>query len=76
MKIVTFQENGQWVAQCLEYDICAQGTSEADAIYWMFDCLSKQIILDIESQEEPLKNIPPAPDSYRSMIDTRIITLK
>jgi hypothetical protein len=55
-----------WVAQCLEYDVTAQGDSIASAQENFKKAFFGQIIADISVGKEPLDGIAQAPRFYWS----------
>lgn len=71
IRVVVFQDNGMWVAQCLEHDIGAQADS--------LDTLSErlEIVLKVELKEsmehhgKPFHNIAAAPDRFFRMWERR-----
>ena len=64
MRFVAFWDDGQWVAQGLEHDICVQASS--------LDELHKRIAATVDAERdfamskgiEPFANIGPAPQYY------------
>lgn len=64
MNILLLKENGQWVAQCLQYDLAAQGPTIPEALE-NFECvLCGHVALDLEAGEDPLFDLDPAPNFY------------
>lgn len=67
VRVVVFKDAGAWVAQCLEYDICAQASS-IDALR---DRLAATIELELEESLErtgtPFGGIDPAPQRFFQM---------
>lgn len=57
-------EGDIYAAQCLEYDICAQGKTPAEAIDAFRRTMRGQIILDKVHGKEPLADAQPAPFPY------------
>jgi hypothetical protein len=56
---VAFEEDGQWVVQGLERDICAQGETEQDAMDRFL------LAVRLEKQEPGgIERIPPAPEGF------------
>jgi hypothetical protein len=57
-------EVGSYVAQCLEYDIAAQGKSPVEALdNWRLTAMG-QVALDKRAGKEPLVALPCAPIFY------------
>jgi hypothetical protein len=71
IRVVVFHDEGQWVAQCLEYDIGAQ----ADDIDTLTDRL--KVVLHAECKESierngsPFAGIEPAPERFQNMWERR-----
>ena len=62
---VLFRREGEgWVAQCLEYDIVAQGSTLDKAKHRMQRTLIGQIIVDVKHGREPYEGIKQAPILY------------
>ena len=57
----------KWAAQCLEYDISAQGDSLHDVVNRFERTLIGNIVLALEHDEPPLWNFLPAPHKYVEM---------
>ena len=53
-----------WVAQCLEYDIAAQGETIAEAKTALEKTFVGQIVVDIAHNKQPLEGIKKAPKEY------------
>jgi len=51
-----------WVAECLEYDIGAQGKTIEQAKLAFAKTLASQIVVDIAHGRQPLEGIGPSPD--------------
>jgi hypothetical protein len=64
LRILLFQENSMWIAQCLDHDFATQGHSTRIALDALERLINGQIDLDIENQLEPLQDIPQAPKEY------------
>ena len=64
LKLLLIKEGSQWVAQCLEYDLAAQGPEIDDAIDAFASVLAAKIIADVNGGREPLAACKPAPDHY------------
>ena len=53
-----------WIAQCLEYDIAAQGSTTQEAKAALEKAFVGQIVIDISNKVAPLSEIPQAPAEY------------
>jgi hypothetical protein len=65
IRIVVFQDQGQWVAQCLEHDVCVQAP-RIDQIPPRME-----VALELEFEARALDDLPPAPDQFFKMWETR-----
>ena len=59
-----FEDQSGWVAQCLEYDIAAQGKTIKEAKIAFERTFVGQVVTDIFHQKKPLEGIPKAPSEY------------
>ena len=64
LKAVLFQEEGWWVAQCLEYDIAAQAKTQADVVYELERILVGRCLVSSDKGCPPFAGVPPAPRRY------------
>lgn len=58
-----------WVAQCLEFDIAAQGKSIKDAQNAFERVLAGQVMLDMQNNRRPFTGIGQAPKEYWDMFE-------
>lgn len=76
IRVIAFQDDGQWVAQCLEYDIGAQA-DDIDTLRTRFEVvLTAELKESIERNGEPFAGIAPAPERFHAMWDRRSRTVK
>lgn len=64
MHAVLFQEEGWWVAQCLEHDIAAQARTQADLLYELQRLLAGYLLLGSELGRDLFHGMPKAPRRY------------
>ena len=64
MQIVVFQEGDRVCAQCLEYDIAAQGKTLGDCLYELDRLIAGHIAISVEHGLEPLQDLRPAPRRF------------
>lgn len=64
VSVLFLREGGGWVAQCLEYDIAAQGQTIPATKAAFVRTFCGQVIVDLHHGEEPLATFPPAPAEY------------
>ena len=57
LRILLFEEDGTWAAQCLEHDIAAQGKTMEEAAR----CLAITIVAELEMRDGDLSDIEPPP---------------
>jgi hypothetical protein len=58
------QEDGAWSAQCLEYDICAQGSTRQESLERFHKTALGQTVLDYREGKRPFEGLRPAPFIY------------
>ena len=67
IRVVVFQDGEDWVAQCLEYDICTHAKNE-DVLRSRFIALyNLERNLSIERNGAPFEGIDPAPVEFHEM---------
>jgi hypothetical protein len=64
ISILLRPEGEGWAAQCLEYDIAAQGQTIQEAKYAIEKAFVGQVIVDLSTRNVPLADIPAAPAEY------------
>jgi hypothetical protein len=64
LSVVLLLDGDRWVAQCLDFDIAAQGQSIKEAQESFERVFFGQIALDLEHGRSPLAGIERAPDEY------------
>ena len=70
VRVVVFQEGGDRVcAQCLEYDIAAQGKTLDDCLHELDRLIAGHIAISVEHGLEPLRNLKPAPRRFWDWFD-------
>ena len=67
LRVLLFRERGWWVAQCLEYDINAQGKNVNDTIYEFLRTFFGHLIACSENGIDLHYSTPPAPQKYLEM---------
>lgn len=70
LRFVAFQEGDGWIAQCVEYDICTQGTDLAQAQRRMNVALRHEAIFTQETRGEAFAGIDAAPDYFAAMYES------
>jgi hypothetical protein len=69
IRAVLFQEEGWWVAQCLDYDIAAQARTQADLLYELERILIGYLVISSEKGLRPFERLPQAPRRYWVMYE-------
>jgi len=64
VSILLVREEDRWVAQCLDYDIAAQGRSLSDVKQAFAKMFIGQILVDLHHSVEPLSTFSRAPEKY------------
>lgn len=64
MRVLLLKEDAVWVAQCLEYDIAAQGTTVTEAKDAFTRHIAAQIKVALKHGDEPLADFSRAPKYY------------
>ena len=76
LRVVAFQEDGFWVAQCLEHDFGAQAPS-LDELRKRFELTVKaEVTHTLEETGAPLHGIDPAPRYFHDLWDSCRDSLK
>lgn len=61
------RDHGEWVAQCLQYDIGAQASNITDLLYELQRAVVGHIVIALENGLAPLESLPAAPREYWDM---------
>lgn len=62
--VLFLREGETWIAQCLQYDIAAQGRTLSEALTAFGQTVSGQICVDLHHKVEPLSGFAQAPREY------------
>lgn len=69
MRWLIFGEDGSWVAQCVDFDMCTQ-TKDIEHIEMAInDIIMSHIALSVEYGSEPFKGLPDAPGDCQGQYD-------
>lgn len=71
IRVIVFKEDGQWVAQCLEFDISAQADDLDTLSERLVVTLKAEIRESLERHGKPFAGIDPAPKRFHMMWDRR-----
>lgn len=69
LNILLRTEQDIWVAQCLDFDIAAQGKNIDGALDSLERVFIGQIVLDQKRERSPLENIPSAPAEFWKLFE-------
>ena len=72
LRVVVFQDNGMWVAQCLEHDIGAQGADFDTLMARLEVTVKAELKESLEKHGQPFKGIAPAPERFQQMWERRV----
>lgn len=72
IRMVVFPDDNAWVAQCLEYDIGAQGDSVEEVTARFEAALMANILESIKRTGEPFGGIDPAPEYFNDKWNSRV----
>ena len=70
LRIIAFQEDGGWVAQCLEHDISAQGTDFDTAIARLVTTVNVEAQFTTREHGQAFAGIDPAPQFFADMYES------
>ena len=70
LRVVAFREGETWVAQCLEYDIQAQGSTFQCATRRLRGAVSSEARYTTDKHGEPFKGIDAAPSMYVDLFES------
>ncbi len=68
--LLLYKEDGQWVAQALEYDIAAQGASISEAETRLSHVFAGHVRMAQMEGRRPLADIAPAPEYLWELFKT------
>jgi len=72
LRVVVLREAGWWVAQCLEYDLAAQGKTLRDTLYEFQRMVFGHIAACHENNLQPFVWLPPAPQKYSDLFNAAL----
>lgn len=71
MRVIVFKDDGQWVAQCLEHDIGAQGPDVDTLMTRLEVVLKAECKASLDKGQEAFAGIDPAPARFQQMWERR-----
>ncbi|MCY4505199.1 MAG: hypothetical protein OXB87_04405 [Hyphomicrobiales bacterium] len=69
LSVVSFQEEGHWVAQCLEYDIVAQSKTLAKLPRAFALAFASHVFARINNRQDPFAKLSRAPSEYWKLFE-------
>lgn len=69
VRVVAFQEGESWIAHCVEYDICAQGSDLAQVKRRMEVALEIECEISMKKTGEAFGGIPKASEIYEGIYE-------
>ncbi|MBV8449933.1 MAG: hypothetical protein JO124_18295 [Hyphomicrobiales bacterium] len=69
MRAVAFEEDGVWVVQGIEYDICTHAKEAAEVPQAFYRAVIENICITQHLGRRPLEGIKPAPKRFREMFE-------
>lgn len=76
INILLFKDSEWWEAQCLEYDIAAQGRTLPEAMAEIEHAIVCHLAVNAEAGEQPFEGIPPAPEYFSKLFEERAVPTK
>lgn len=67
IRAIVFQDAGQWVAQCIEVDVAAQGGNVDEAVERLEAVLNSEARYTEKKFGKPFAGIDPAPARFQEM---------
>ena len=64
LNVLLLREGEMWIAQCLDYDIAAQGRTIAAAKQAFAHTFAGQVLVDVHNNVQPLQGFEQAPPEY------------
>lgn len=69
IRVLLFEQDGWWCAQCLEYDIAAQATTESELHKELANVLLTHVLASAEFNQKPFSGLPAAPQDFFEIYD-------
>ena len=71
IRIIVFRDGDSWIAQCLEYDICAQASDLDELRSRIAATIEAERDFSRQSGKKPFEGIAPSPKHYFDMWEKR-----
>src|SRR5262249_35790603 len=69
VSVVLYPEGGLWIAQGVQFDITARGSTPTEASERFNDKFGAELVMPIELGEQPLAGVGPAPPEFWEMYE-------
>ncbi len=73
---VAFEEEGVWVVQGIEYDICTHAKDPASVPTAFMRAIAENACITQHLGREPLEGIKPAPARFKALFDEAVTQVK
>ena len=76
VQVVLYQEDGRWIAQGLQFDVTASGSSPPEAAKRFAAKVGAEVVISLDKGEPgPLSSVPQAPKKFWAMYNRAQMTL-
>jgi len=69
LRVILFEEEGNWVAQCLDVDIAAQAETLTDLPHEFERIVLSRLAVDAALKRKPFEGLSPAPPKFFEMYE-------
>ncbi len=69
VRVVIFQDEREWIAQCLEHDICAQASTLDEVVYRFHLTIAAERDYAITHNRAPFEGIGQAPPHFHKLYE-------
>lgn len=66
LRVVFYREDGEWIAHCLEFDLCGNGSTKGQALESLSEAINLQVQYSLE-HNNPQNLFTPAPSEIQEM---------
>ncbi|MGR4000361.1 MAG: hypothetical protein OD811_01005 [Alphaproteobacteria bacterium] len=76
LRVIILQEDGYWIAQCLEYDIVAQSKSPEKLRNAFGLALAAHVAVRLHHNQELFEGVPEAPRKYWELFESAQVKME
>ena len=69
IRVIAYREGEAWIAQCIEYDICAQGTDFDTAMRRLVGTVNAECRHTLDKHGKEFAGIDPAPPVFADLFE-------